>query len=143
MNGSPRQSPQPSKSRKRKVSKLQQEKQKTVFWQLASWLLIIDRLFHKVSLHGNIKWKAEEVAIQALIWSLLEAKNLTDTFDQCLIICAELSMKNIAHTYNSFMNALWRQRELFSEVIDEQFQTLAEQAWQKTDGALLQNAMGH
>jgi hypothetical protein len=120
--------PKSSKRRKDRVLVKAQQKNKDVIWQLMCWLIITERLFQEIELHGNIKWKAEEVAVQALIWSWLEAKNVTDAFDESVEICAGLGMKDMAKTYNSFMNALTRYREMFSEVMRDQFQCLAPKA---------------
>lgn len=114
-----------SKGRTRRLVVKAQQKNKEIIWQLMCWLIITRRLFQKIELHGNIKWKAEEVAVQALIWSWLEARNVTDAFDESVEICADLGMKHMAKTYNSFMNALTGHREMFSEVMRDQFQSLA------------------
>lgn len=128
MNRSTRKPPKSSKRRNQRTAERAQQKNKEVFWQLMCWLIVTQRLFQQIELHGNIKWKAEEVAVQAVIWSWLEAKNVTDSFDQCLEICEALGMENIAKTYNSFMNALVRYREMFSEVLRNQFQSRARQS---------------
>jgi len=113
---------------KQRVKKVAQQKHKEFFWEILRWLIMTSQLFSEIELHGNIKWKAEEVAIQALIWSWLEAKNVTDAFDETLEICNDLGLKNIAKTYASFMNALTRYDSMFSENLREQFHSLAEQA---------------
>lgn len=112
----------------RQRAKLAQQKHKEVFWELLRWLIVTSQMFSQIELHGNIKWKADEVAVQALIWSWLEAKNVTDAFDETLEICGDLGLKNIAKTYASFMNALTRYNAMFSENLRKQFQSLAEQA---------------
>ncbi len=58
----------------------------------------------------------------------MEAKNVTDAFDETLEICGDLGLKNITKTYASFMNALTRYNAMFSENLRKQFQSLAEQA---------------
>ena len=126
-----------SKGSKQRNAKRQLEKSKDVVWDLMCWLIITQRLFQKIEVHGNVKWKAEEVAVQALIWSWLEAKNVTDAFDESLDICRELELKHIAQTYNSFMNALTRYHEMFSNTLRGQFQSLAEKSggrFFRTDG---------
>jgi hypothetical protein len=120
--------PKVSKGLKKQRAKQSQQKTIEVFWKLLNWLIISSQLFSEIELHGNIKWKAEEVAVQALIWSWMEAKNVTDAFDETLEICADLGLKNIANTYASFMNALTRYNAMFSDNLRNRFQSLAEQA---------------
>ena len=125
MNRGARKRPKQSKRRKQQTAKLSQQKNLEIFWELICWLVLTQRLFQEMELHGNVKWKAEEVAVQALIWSWLETKNVTDAFDECLEICEELGLKNIAKTYASFMNAVTRYREMFTNTLRDQFQSLA------------------
>ena len=66
--------------------------------------------------------------MQALIWSWLETKNVTDAFEECLEICQELGLEDITKTYGSFMNAITRYREMFATTLDDQFQSLAQEA---------------
>ncbi len=123
-----RRTPKRSNRRKKQQAKRARQKQKELFWEILTWLIVAHQLFSKVQVHGNIKWKAEEVAVQALIWSWMEAKNVTDAFDETLEICEDLGLKNIARTYASFMNALTRHKAMFTDTLREQFQSLAEQA---------------
>ena len=73
-------------------------------------------LFAKDKFHGNTKWNAEHLAIQAWLWSWQETKNVTDAFDQALEVCEDLGLKDTAKTYPTFMNALDRYREVFVHV---------------------------
>lgn len=135
-----RRTPKQSTLKRRQQAKLSREKNSKALLNLFCWLIVSRRLFSKVKFHGNIKWKADEVAIQALIWSWLEARNVTGAFDETLEICSDLGLKDIALTYASFMNALIRYREVFSDVLRGQFQMLAEQAGGsifRTDGWVL------
>lgn len=121
---------QPKRSNVRKQSNTQRAQQKNMdfMWELLSWLIVTQRLFQTIELHGNVKWKAEEVAVQALIWSWLETKNVTDAFDECLEICEELGLEHIAKTYASFMNAITRYRDMFTTKLRDQFQSSAEES---------------
>ena len=112
----------------RRRKQIRRRKQKEVLWELLNWLMMTTSLFAEIQLHGNIKWKPEEVAIEALIWSWMESKNVTDAFDETLEICEDLGLKSIAKTYASFMNALTGYRAMFTDVLRGQFQWLAEQA---------------
>ena len=137
MSGARKKPTKRSKGSKQRNAKRQLEKSKDVVWDLMCWLIVTQRLFQKIEVHGNVKWKAEEVAVQALIWSWLEAKNVTDAFDESLDICRELKLKHIAQTYNSFMNALTRYHQMFSNTLRDQFQSLAEKSggrFFRTDG---------
>jgi hypothetical protein len=118
----------PSKRNKKHRAKVAQQKCKDVFYELLNWLIIDFQIFSEIQLHGNVKWKAQDVALQALIWSWMESKNVTDAFDQSLEICDDLGLKNIAKTYNSFMNALTRYKSMFSNKLREHFQLRAQQA---------------
>ena len=115
-------------------------KNKTVFKALMQWLIPRGELLSKGGLHGNIKWQAEQVAIEALIWAWQETKNVTDAFDQTLEICDDLGLKRIAKTYASLMNALSRYGHLFNDRLRERCQELAEEVggrfW-RIDGRVL------
>jgi hypothetical protein len=123
-----RRTPQELKSLKKRRAKHAREKNKKVLVQFVNWLVVARQLFAKVALHGNIKWKPEEIAVQALIWSWMETNNVTDAFDETLEICADLGLKNAAKTYATFMNALTRYQAMFSDTLREHFQSRAEQA---------------
>ena len=103
------------------------KKNDKLFRELIRWFLPQEQLFQKSEFHGNVKWVAENVMAQALIWSWQEAKNVTDAFDQTQEICDELKLSRILMTYTAFMNALTRYRELFHDRLRDQFQTLAEE----------------
>jgi len=128
MNGKSQKQPKQSKRRKQQNAKRAQRKNMDLVWELLHWLILAQRLFQTIELHGNVKWKAEEVAVQALIWSLLETKNVTNAFEECLEICQELGLENIAKTYGSFMNVITRYREMFATTLGGQFQSLAKEA---------------
>ncbi len=98
-----------------------------LFRELLSWFLPPGELCDKTEFHGNVKWEAEQVMAQALIWSWQAAKNVTDAFDQTREICEGLKLSNAIVTYTAFMNSLTRYAELFQKRLREQFQTLAEE----------------
>ena len=112
----------------------------TLFRELLDWFVPQGQLFAEDEFHGNVKWKPEQLAAEALIWSWQEAKNVTDAFDQTLEICEDLGLKNTAMTYPSFMNALDRHTDTFRSRLRERFQTLAEEVGGRrfrTDGWVL------
>jgi hypothetical protein len=84
-------------------------------------------LCDKNEFHGNVKWDAEQVMAEALIWSWQEAKNVTDAFDQTREICDGLKLSKTIVTYTAFMNALTRYADLFQKRLCDQLQTLAEE----------------
>jgi hypothetical protein len=84
-------------------------------------------LCDKNEFHGNVKWDAEQVMAEALIWSWQEAKNVTDAFDQTREICDGLKLSKTIVTYTAFMNALTRYADLFQKRLRDQLQTLAEE----------------
>jgi hypothetical protein len=109
------------------VADKSQLKNDKLFRKLIQWFIPTGELFQKSEFHGNVKWVAEDVMAQALIWSWQEAKNVTDAFDQTQEICDELKLSRTRMTYTAFMNALTRYRELFHDRLRDQFQTLAEE----------------
>ena len=118
-------------ARRKGKRKQASRKNKTVFLELVKWFVLGRELFPKEEFHGNIKWKADQLVAQALIWSWQETKNVTDAFDQCLEICKDLGLKHTAMTYTSFMNALDRYNNVFLPLLREHFQTLAEEVGER------------
>lgn len=118
-------------STSKRINQQQRQEQQAVkndklFRELIGWFTPLGELFHKSEFHGNVKWVAEEVMAQTLIWSWQEAKNVTDAFDQTREICDNLKLSRTIVTYTAFMNALTRYRELFYDRLRDQFQMLAE-----------------
>jgi hypothetical protein len=105
----------------------QRRKNKAIFQALVSWLIPEDALFAKDRFHGNIKWRPEQLAQQALIWAWQETKNVTDAFDLALEVCRDLKIDKAAKTYTGFIQALDRYRSTFSVRLREHFQILAEE----------------
>lgn len=119
-------------STSKRTNKQQRQEQQAVkndklFRELIRWFIPPGELFHKSEFHGNVKWVAEEVMAQTLIWSWQEAKNVTDAFDQTREICDDLKLSRTIVTYTAFMNALTRYRDVFHDRLRDQFQTLAEE----------------
>ena len=81
---------------------------KKLFNALLDWLIPEGELFTEGLFHGNIKWKPEQLAQQAVIWSWQDTRNVTDAFDQTIEIGEDLGVRNVAKTYASFMDALVR-----------------------------------
>jgi len=102
-------------------------KNKSLFLELCNWFLPEGKLFRKDQFHGNVKWKPEQLATQALIWSWQETKHVTDAFDHTQEVCGELGLKNVANSYTSLINALDRYSEVFSVTLRKRYQTLAEE----------------
>lgn len=100
---------------------------KTHFLQLLNWFLPEGELFSQEEFHGNTRWKPEQLAAQALIWSWQETKHVTDAFDHTTEVCAELGWTETAMTYTSFMNALDRYSNVWSSRLRERYQALAEE----------------
>lgn len=97
-----------------------------LFRALIEWFIPPGELFHKSEFHGNVKWNAEEVMAQSLIWSWQQANNVTDAFDQTREICEDLKLSCTIGSYTAFMNALTRYHEMFHNRMCDQFQRLAE-----------------
>ena len=101
---------QPNRSHKRRRREIQRRKNKTLFQALLDWLIPEQGLFAKDRFHGNIKWRPEQLAQQAMIWAWQETKKVTDAFEQTLEMCGDLSIEKAAKTYTAFINALDRYR---------------------------------
>ena len=80
------------RSHKRRQREIQRRKNKSLFQALLGWLIPEHGLFAKDRFHGNIKWRPEQLAQQAMIWAWQETKKVTDAFEQTLEMCSDLSM---------------------------------------------------
>lgn len=100
-------------------------KNRTVLKDLLKQFLPDGELFDKDQFHANVKWTAEQLLTQALIWSLQESKFVTDAFDHAKEVCEELGMNRVAQSYTSMMSSLHRYRDVFTPVLRDRFQTTA------------------
>ena len=116
-----------NRSHKRRQREIQRRKNQSLFQALLGWLIPEHGLFAKDRFHGNIKWRPEQLAQQAMIWAWQETKKVTDAFEQTLEMCSDLSITEGAKTYTAFINALDRYRHTFSLRLREHFQFLAEE----------------
>jgi DDE family transposase len=110
----------------RKASQPNPLSSKSALNELLNWYAPQEGLFAKAEFHGNTKWVPEQLAVEALIWSWQDSKNVTDAFDQTLVICGDLGLKDTAKTYTGFMNALDRYHDILSPRLRERYQALAE-----------------
>ena len=120
VNASQRQKP-------RKPSPAKPLSNKAALKDLLNWYAPQVGLFAKGEFHGNIKWSPEQIAVEALVWSWQDTKNVTDAFDQTLEICGDLGLKDTAKTDTAFMNALERYHDVLGSRLRERFQRLAEE----------------
>jgi hypothetical protein len=113
----------------------------TTFTELVDWFFREGQLFAKDRFHGNVKWRPDELAMQALIWAWHETKNVTDAFDQTDEVCRNLKLQKIAKSYTSFMNALATYHGCFQRRMQRRFQLLSEQVagrfWRNNDWVLI------
>ena len=134
-----KQSNRSARKNKQQVAAIRR-KNNTLFLELLNWFVPESELFSKNEFHGNTKWNAEQLAVQALIWSWQETKHVTDAFDHTQEVCDALGMKETAKSYTSMMNALDRYHDVFTAGLRERFQALAEKSggrqWE-TDGWVL------
>lgn len=133
-------SPRRNKRRQQRRRQHHRWKNRIALLELLKWFVLVGELFTKDTFHGNTKWKPEQLAAQAVIWSWQETKNVTDAFDQTLEICRDLGSKNMAQTYPSFMNGLHRYAQIFSARLRKHYQMLAEEVggrYFRTDGWVL------
>lgn len=115
---------QASKIKRRQLENRRQ-RNGILFNALVGWLIPLGGLFAKNRVHGNVKWIPAELAIQALIWALQDARFVTDEFTAASEVCETLKLKAVARTYTAFMNALGRYEEMFRLRWNAQFQALA------------------
>lgn len=113
--------------REQKQRNLERRKNKTNFIPLVRWLVPDGELFTEDRFHGNIKWKAEQLAQQALIWSWQQTKYVTDAFTITAENCRDLGINKCAKTYTGFMDALDRYHKILSHRLGQQFRSLAEE----------------
>jgi hypothetical protein len=100
---------------------------RVAFTRAIRWFAPLGKLFKKDQFHGNTKWIPEQLVAQALIWSWQVNIFVTDAFQNGQVVWDELSMNGVAKSYTSMMNALVRYADVFSRVLREHFQALAEE----------------
>lgn len=114
---------------------------RTQLKSVIDWMIPPLGLSLKMRVHGNVRWRPEQLAVQALIWSWQAAKNVTDAFAEATEICAELIIGPTAKSYTTFMDALVRYNALLSDGLRQRFQDLAEQVagplWQDSGWVLI------
>lgn len=113
---------------------------KTELKALFKWLLPMASLFAMGRFHGNIRWKPEQLVIQAIVWAFQESRSITEAFDRSVEDCLAMGWSDIAQTYPAFMNALGRYRQELLPVMLKRLQELGETVggrfW-RTDGWVL------
>jgi len=136
-----KQSKRPQRSNRYQRRGGDRQKNQTIFKALLAWLLPEDELFAEDRFHGNIKWKPEQLAQQALIWAWQDTRNVTDAFAQAVEVCEELGIDSGSKTYTAFMNALDRYRGILSRRLRLRFQEVAEEVggrfWRDNDWVLM------
>ncbi len=120
---------------------VERRQHKTVLKSVIDWLIPEGQLFTEDRFHGNIRWKPEHLAQQALIWSWEDTKNVTLAFTRTLEVSDDLKIKDGAKTYTTFIDALDRYREIFSRRLRQQFQACAKEVggrfWRDDDWVLI------
>ena len=111
----------------RKRREIHGQQNKIIFKALIDWLIPTGELFTKDRIHGNVKWNPDELAVQAVIWAWQDARFVTDEFTIALEVCEKLKLKQVAHTYTVFMNALERYEKMFRLRLNQKFQALAKE----------------
>jgi len=101
-------------------------------------LLPDDAIFSQVKLHGNTKWLPRCLVWLALCWCLVDAKHLTDAFEQAKNLCSSLLPCTLT-TYQGFMYALVgatpRLLPLLRRALHQRMQQIASPHW-RIDGWL-------
>lgn len=100
---------------------------KAIFRSMLGWLIPEDTLFTADRFHGNINWRPEQLARQAVIWAWQGTKNVTDAFAVTAEICEDLGMHKVAKNYTTFMDALDRYRGVFGLRLGQRCQRLAQE----------------
>jgi hypothetical protein len=131
----------PNRIGRQKQRDIQRRQNKTIFKALTGWLLPEDELFTEDRFHGNIKWRPEQLAQQAVIWAWQDTRSVTDAFAMTLEACEELKIEHAAKTYTAFIDALDHYRETLSLRLGQQYQALAEEVagcfWRDGDWVLM------
>lgn len=70
-------------------------------------------MFAKFRFHGNISWRATDVARMAVLFSWSEKKNVTDAFTETVKRTKQLDAKITHTTYQGFMGALTNYNHIF------------------------------
>lgn len=115
----------PQKNQRRRQPKTAQGKNKSLLKELLGWFVPQGELFAKEQFHGNTKWIAEQLVVQAMMWSWQETRNVTGAFDHTLEICEDMAMKNVAKSYTSMMNALDQYDDVLIPALRDRHQMLA------------------
>jgi hypothetical protein len=96
-------------------------------------LLPDDAIFASLKPHGNTKWLPRSLVWLALCWALVDARHLTDAFDQAKALCSSL-LPCALTTYQGFMAALAsataRLIPLLRGVLHRRMQQIGSPHWQ-------------
>ncbi|KAA1259496.1 Transposase DDE domain protein [Rubripirellula obstinata] len=65
-----------------------------------------NQIFADWILHGNIKWKPEQLVSQAILFGWQENKHLNDRFEFTLKTCHDIGLTHVGNSYTSMINAL-------------------------------------
>ncbi|WP_417736388.1 hypothetical protein, partial [Rosistilla oblonga] len=63
-------------------------------------------IFADCNLHGNVKWKPDQLVSQAILFSWQGDRFLIDAFDYSLKVCTDMGLNAVAYSYTSLFNAL-------------------------------------
>jgi hypothetical protein len=70
-------------------------------------------IFPDIQFHGNIKWRAKNLARIALLFSWSEKSCVTDAFAESMKRCKKLGVTTLHKTYQGFMGALTNYVHIF------------------------------
>lgn len=91
------------------------------------WLVGDGEIFADCRFHGNIKWRPEQLAAQALCWAWQESRHVTCAFAQALDDCRDLGLTHCSRNYTCFMDALSVHSETLCDRLRTRFQELTEE----------------
>lgn len=90
------------------------------------WLFPQDTIFADWQMHGNIKWKPEQLVSQAILFSWQGDKHLVDAFEYSYKVCGDIGLIKVARSYTSMMNALIGYGEQLRVPVRNQLHELAQ-----------------
>ncbi|MEM9364642.1 MAG: transposase [Planctomycetota bacterium] len=102
-------------------------KNRTVLRELvAEFLFPKGHVLADWTMHGNIKWKPEQLVSQAILFGWQENKHLNDCFEFAHKTCHDIGLKQVANSYTSMMNALTGYGEQLRVPVRQRLQELAQ-----------------
>ena len=129
-----------TRTRKKRTQHRKKKKPSTnneSFQEFREWLVPDSSIFSHIRLHGNTKWTPPFLVWLALCWAWIDARFLTDAFQEARDCCQKMFGCMPLKTYPSFMGALVSQTANFITVLRAILRQRMEQIggrWWRIDG---------